>query len=204
MSVDHAGRLVFAVGHYLGTFYDHDGMPAYARIRIGDQMLCLDGGPELAVWALGNGVPDADPPTTQAAFEEASTQIVGPEAVGVAQTLADDGALVSVRPGTPEAIEFAAGHRLRPLLTAFGELDEHPGRYGIGLGGQVRVHVDAVLFDLWWRCGAAHTLWQACQQVADADDRQPADVFDHFCRHGHTLLAAGAAYLDLATPDPIE
>lgn len=111
-----------------------------------------------------------------------------------------DGGAVWVRPGTADAAEFAQRHRLRPLQTAFGELESEPGWYGIGIGGQLRGRVDATLFQMWWHCGDTASLWQACQRVADQDHGAPDAVLEHFCRNGHTLLCCGAAYLDAATP----
>jgi hypothetical protein len=199
MSVD-SGFLVFAVGHLLGPFHRGDRPPAYVRIRLGDQMLCLDDGPVLAVWGLGNGVPGSEPPTTRATFEAATAEIVGPDAADMVRTLADAGALAFVRRGTPGAVRFATEHRLRSLLTAIGGLEDASGHRAIGIGGQVRAHVDTPLFDLWWHCGAAATLWQACQRVAAEDGSEPGDVLDHFLDRGHTLLSCGAAYLDVAGP----
>ena len=206
-------ELVFPLGHYLGDFRPgEDDLPAGHEVRVGPEAVMLYGDAELAAWALAH-----EPHRSPSSFDAAARDLLGPAADRIVEALADRGVLVRVGRGTglDDPGGFADRYRLRPLLTAIGRVPDGAGSggYAIGFGAEVAVVADPLLRDLWWWAGPSADLRALCVRVAapdggdpdgrnlndrDPGGRDPAGVYERLLGGLHSLLAAGAAYLDLA------
>jgi hypothetical protein len=193
--------VVFPIGQLLGAFHPGPGEEsAYQRIRLGDATLPLYGTVEFQVWALAHGVGSGGP-TDLDSFKKIVTDRFGVEADVIADELIQAGALAVVTDDVPARMDFANAHCLRPLLSAAAPTT--PGaapadqRFAIAGMGMVVATVDIVLLDLWWLCGAAPTLWSACQRVASTNGGAPLEILDHFFASENPLITRNVAYLDL-------
>ena len=204
--------LIFPIGHYMGAFYPEVGAPVkYHRVRVGDRSVRLDTHDEVTVWALTHGVPDLAEHIdwTRNRVEELARD------GGVAKPgrLIDDflaeGILAEVTPGTADAIEFARGHRLQPLMVGMGNTAQDPSLFRIGYADRPALTIPSNLYEL-WEWGHLFDLWQACELFADVarDTRSPDPgstdpkrILTGFLSSMHLLLSHSAAYLDQVVSD---
>ncbi|TQS43825.1 hypothetical protein [Cryptosporangium phraense] len=171
--------ILLPVGHLLGSEYDEATGEATQRVRVGPDVIHLDGS-RFAVWSLAHGT---------------STDL--PDGADARDALLEDGLLASVSPASIE--EFARGHRLVPLMLGLGNLPESPDVYQIGLPGHPLLHVSAAVFDVFRWSPVEDDLWSAGLATAGRlGTMEPVALLDELLSVVHTLLAASAVCLDTA------
>ncbi|SRR6266508_762326 len=200
--------LVFPLGHYMGAFHPDVGAPLkYRKIRIGVEVEQLPGEELFGVWALAHGLPDRVgrvPWTRDSVTAVASEMGISKVDEQLDQLIAQR-LLVEVAPGTPQAAEFARGHRIQPLMMGLGNTPEDPLTFSLGfVGSPPAVKINSFLYELWQWGRVTRSLWQTAemfaqveQQLAQQDRRAtPEEIVDQMLQQVHILLAHNAAYLD--------
>jgi hypothetical protein len=201
--------LVLPLGHAMGPFHQRRGAPpAYWLVRLGWDSPLLPDRATADVWALAHGDPDQVPrtPWTRQQLCRTAREAGVEEPESVLDGLVARGLVAEVVPGTPEAAEFAATHRVQSLLLGLGELPDQRGLDGIGLLGMpplARVPLGTYEFWQWghlWptlseaAAGLAEMAAQAPEHAPEEAD--PVQVLDRVLRELHELLAVRAVYLD--------
>jgi hypothetical protein len=201
--------LVLPVGHPMGPFHPHrDAPPAYWVVRLGWDSPLLPDQATANVWALAHGLSgDGDrEPWTRRALCAAARDAGVDDPDAVLTGLVERGLAVEIAPGTAEAAEFAATHRVQSLLLGLGELPDSPGHDGIGLLGMPAVaRVPLATYEFWQWGHLWPTLAEAAAGLAEMatqfpehapEEADPSAVLDRILRELHSLLAVGAVYLD--------
>ena len=204
-----ADALVFPLGHGMGPFHSHRGAPpAYWVVRLGWDSPLLPDQATADMWSLAHGRPDrvGRSPWGRAEVCAAARQVGLADPGPVLDALIDRGLVVEVRPGTAEAAEFAATHRVQSLLLGLGELPGSPGLDGIGLLGMPALaRVPLGTYEFWQWGHLWPTLTEAAAGLAEMaaqspehapEEADPGQVLDRILRELHQLLAVGAVYLD--------
>ncbi|MER7274615.1 hypothetical protein ABT369_09180 [Dactylosporangium sp. NPDC000244] len=194
---------VFPVGHYLGTFFPAAGAPLQAhRVRVGRSVTSLYSDQEFAVWALAHGLagPADERPWTCQRLAAAAREQSGADVTRIVAELLEERVLVEAAP----ELLFARTHRFQALLSGLGTDPRRPDSFQLGLAGQPLAAVDELAFEIWQWAPRQPTIWATCELLATADgvavgrpadpDAMLAPVLDRL----HTLLSAGAGYLDVA------
>ncbi len=201
--------LVFPVGHYIGAFHPSAGAPlSYRKIRVGVDVRRLTTETEFAVWAMTHGTPGLVGPSrpwTRAAVRALAHETeLGADTDAILNSLIDNKVVAEVTPGTAEALEFARGHRVLPLLMGVGNTPTEPLSFGIGFPGLPPVvTVDSFLYEVWQWGRLGPTLWDTCELFARVDrTRTPEEVLTRILQNLHILLASNVAYLDAKLDDP--
>lgn len=215
--VPHGEPLIFPIGHFVGAFHPKLGSQEhYQNVMLGTQVLRLTD-QQLAVWLLARGVPESvgETPWTRAALEDAAGRSGVDEPAAVIRGLVSEGLLAETMPGTEHSIDFAESYRLVPLMLGLGNSPEEPWLQAIGFYDQPVLKVANEVYSLWEWAHVDNNLWAACHAYADtsrhAGETDPQETEPELILTGflgsalHALLAAGAAYLDLAWLDePVE
>ena len=205
--------LIFPIGHYVGAFYPKVGSEErYQNIMLGTQVLRLTDH-QLAVWLLARGVPErvGEVPWTRKALEDAAAQSGVEDPSSIVNALISDGLLAETIPGTEHSIDFAESYRLVPLMLGLGNSPDEPWLQAIGFFDQPVIKVANEVYSMWEWAHVDNNLWAACYAYADTSKRagetDPEETQPELILTGllssalHGLLAAGAAYLDLAWLD---
>ncbi|MFI5955614.1 hypothetical protein [Cryptosporangium sp. NPDC051539] len=178
--------ILLPVGHLLGSEYDEATGEATQRIRVGPDVVHLDG-PRFAVWSLAHGTSTVDGVLASGL----------PDADVALAALLDDGLVTVVAPDAVEA--FARRHRLVPLMLGLGNLPESPEVYQIGLPGSPLLHVSAAVFDVFRWSPVENDLWSAGMATAGRlGSVGPEELLGELLAVVHTLLASSAVCLDAA------
>jgi hypothetical protein len=200
--------LVFPLGHYVGAFHPDIGAPLkYRKIRIGVEVEQLPGEELFGVWALAHGLPDrvGRVPWTRDSVIAVAGEMGIAKAEDQLEQLIERHLLAEVTPGTPQAAEFARGHRIQPLMLGLGNSPEDPLTFSLGfVGTPPAVKVNSFLYELWQWGRVTRSLWLTAEMFAQVeqkvspDNRQssPAGILDRMLQQLHILLAHNAAYLD--------
>jgi hypothetical protein len=201
--------LVLPVGHPMGPFHPHrNAPPAYWVVRLGWDSPLLPDQATANVWALAHGLSGYGDrvPWTRRALCAAARQAGVADPDAVLTGLVERGLAVEIAPGTAEAAEFAATHRVQSLLLGLGELPDSPGFDGIGLLGMPAVaRVPLGTYEFWQWGHLWPTLAEAAAGLAEMagqspehapEEADPPAVLDRILRELHSLLAVGAVYLD--------
>jgi hypothetical protein len=208
--------LIFPIGHYLGASFRAAGADAeFHVVRVGWDVYKLRGNEQLAVWALAHGLPDAGTqdaaPWTRGAVEAAARSGGIRDVAGTMAELLGQDLLIEVRPGTPDAVDFARACRTRSMLIGLGNTLDDPLHYAIAaFESAPPVRVDAFTYELWKWGHGCDSLWHACHVMtaagdpADPDQVDPERVLSRCLRSIQVLLANGAVYLDEAREDSVE
>lgn len=207
-----AASWVFPLGHYLGPFHPGSDAPVdYYRIQVGEETVRLFSADELAAWLLAHGLPGtgAEAPWTREAMAAAAREPGGADRAaalsGTVAELLEEGVLVEAADGTPEARDFAAGHRLCPLLVGLGADPRQPDQVVLGLTGNPIVTIDQLGYEVWLWSPAQANLWEVSRSLTEVGDRLggtttlPEEMLARVLRRVHRLLAHGAGYLDVAS-----
>jgi hypothetical protein len=204
--------LIFPVGHYAGAFYQ-GAVDRYHAVLVGAETRRLSD-EQLTVWLAARGVPDdEDRRWTREAVEALVAQAGIANAPLLLDQLGELGLVVETVPGTERAIDFAEAHRVVPLLLGLGNTPDEPWRYGIGLFDRPVLAVSQDIYGLWEWAHVDPNLWAACYSHADVSKRagatdpeetDPEQILTGFLSTLHALLAASAAYLDVALPEPAD
>ncbi|ONI92868.1 hypothetical protein ALI22I_01440 [Saccharothrix sp. ALI-22-I] len=175
--------LAVPIGHDLGAFHPDAGFAAHVRqIRVGADVVELDDA-DFARWRQAH---DPDGP------------------VGGAEGLLRAGVLAEVAPG--DAVGFATGHRLLPLVLGLGNTAEQPWLYSVGLLHQPLVVMSGPLYDVWQWAHLSPDLWSACLEsvrvaseagATDPDRIDPELVLAGVLGALHRMLSAGVACVDV-------
>ncbi|MGW4499079.1 hypothetical protein ACWENR_10755 [Micromonospora sp. NPDC004336] len=198
-----ADALVFPIGQYGGSTGPPGDPATRYDIRVGDRPCSLDAG-RFLIWLSAHGTPGTRRWTARALTESLAAAGAAP-APDELDALYADGLLARVDPR--QAVSFAAGHQLTPLVLGLGEDGDEPGAYPLGLLEQPLVAVAGPLFLLWAWSAVEDDLWSACRRLADdvgtgpdvVDDpalTDPEEVLAGMLEGVHGLLSCGAAYLD--------
>jgi hypothetical protein len=204
-----AEPLVLPLGHAMGPFHQRRGTPpAYWVVRLGWDSPLLPDRAAATVWELAHGLPDrvARTPWTRGELCGAAREAGVADPEPVLGTLVELGLVAEVTPGTPEAAEFAATHRVQSLLLGLGELPDQRGLDGIGLLGMPALaRVPLGTYEFWQWGHLWPTLTEAAAGLAEMaeqspehapEEADPSQVLDRILRELHQLLAVGAVYLD--------
>jgi hypothetical protein len=108
------------------------------------------------------------------------------------------GLLDQVDPGDGAA--FARRYRMTPLLLNLGNSAADPARYELGRFDGPVMLVPRWLCTVWEWCDRSPDLWSAAAVLASAEGAEVAQLLPYLLESLHRLLAADAAYLDLAGP----
>ncbi|MGH3452635.1 MAG: hypothetical protein ACRDQW_18420 [Haloechinothrix sp.] len=209
-------RLIFPIGHYVGAFHPSVGSPErYHNVMRGTEMSELRD-EQLAVWLLARGIPEqvGEVSWTREALQRAAEQAGISNPAEVITGLAGEGLLAETVPGTAHSVDFAEAYRLVPLMLGLGNSAEEPWMQAIGFFDQPVIKVANEVYTMWEWAHVDNNLWAACHAYADTSQRAkqtdpeetvPELILTGFLSAVHGLLAAGAAYLDLAWLDePVE
>jgi hypothetical protein len=204
-----ADALVLPLGHAMGPFHAHQGEPpAYWVVRLGWDSPLLPDQATADMWSLAHGRPDraGRSPWGRAEVCAAARQVGVADPGSVLDALIERGLVVELTPGTAEAAEFAATHRVQSLLLGLGELPDSPGLDGIGLLGMPALaRVPLGTYEFWQWGHLWPTLAEAAAGLAEMaaqspehtpEEADPEQVLDRILRELHQLLAVGAVYLD--------
>ncbi|HZX03845.1 hypothetical protein [Kribbella sp.] len=185
-------RLMLPIGHLVDS----------GQVRRGADVVELSER-QYAVWALAHG----SLPAVQEQFAWRRESIVAlarhtgvADAAKLVDELRDLGLLAAIPPDGSEALEFARGHRVAPLMLGLGNTAAEPGRFAIGFLGQPVLHVDFAVYDLWQWSAMDDTLWATCQSAADVagNGLDPEKLLATFLSALHPLLLVNAAYIDVS------
>jgi hypothetical protein len=212
MATNDAGNrepLIFPIGHYVGAFYGEVGSQQHQqRVMLGADVQRLTD-EQLAVWLLARGVPEqiGDVPWTRKALEEVAGKAGVTDPDRVVSALIAEGLLAETVPGTEHSVDFAEAYRLMPLMLGLGNSPEEPWLQAIGFFEQPVLKVANEIYSMWEWANVDNNLWAACYAYADTSKRAgetdpeetvPELILTGFLGTLHALLAASAAYLDLA------
>jgi hypothetical protein len=201
--------LIFPIGHYVGAYYDELGTQRHhQRVMLGADVQRLDD-QQLAVWLLARGVPEqiGEVPWTRKALEEIAGKSGVTDPDRVVSALVAEGLLAETVPGTEHSVDFAEAYRLMPLMLGLGNTPDEPWLQAIGFFEQPVVKVANEVYSMWEWANVDNNLWAACHAYADTSKRAgetdpeetvPELILTGFLGVAHALLAAGAAYFDLA------
>jgi hypothetical protein len=193
---EHAGTQLVPVGHDLGAF--HDGVGGHChQVRVGAEIVELDV-TRHDVWTAAHGTIGADG-VAAPATEEALRSVHGDESVTelmakrlIARTTPSD--------------EFAATHRLVPLVLGLGNTVEEPWLFAAGLLYQPVVMMTGAVYDLWQWAHLSPDLRSACHEsakaatqagVTDVEQTDPDRVLTGALASLPQLVAARAACFDV-------
>lgn len=209
-------KLIFPIGHYVGAFYPTVGSPErYHNVMRGTETSELSD-EQLAVWLLARGVPEqiGQVSWTRETLERGAKQAGLAEPEAIVTGLVNQGLLAETVPGTAHSVDFAEAYRLVPLMLGLGNSADEPWLQAIGFFDQPVVKVANEVYSMWEWAHVDNNLWAACHAYADTSKRAnqtdpeetvPELILTGFLGAVHGLLAAGAAYLDLAWLDePVE
>lgn len=207
MSTPFAAALIVPVGQFIGAYYaPAPSTEHYFQVRVGPDIVRL-GDDQFAVWGLAHGAPDrpADEPwTARSVVAAARAQGIG-TAEEVLVGLLADYLLFEVTLGQRAAVEFAARHRLVPLMLGLGNSAEDPRVYSVGLPGQPLVTMSSLAYDLYQWAHLDNDLWSACEGAAatavrigieDPVATDPARLLDAFLGSVHVFLGPNSVYFD--------
>lgn len=201
-------QVIVSAGLMLGPFHTGEapgGQPQYWHLEIGgyaEQLTAL----ETIVWvtaladaekyAAGKGTRDA---LCTALRTRSDAPIADPDPV--IYDLLSRRALVEFDPAGDDIETFGTSHRLLPLGIGFGNTNEEPEQYTIGVSGQPRVAVDGETYALWANTHRYPNLWESCATFAkEAFDEglQPdtRSVLHGFAANIPALVASEVAVLD--------
>ncbi|WP_432832787.1 hypothetical protein [Dactylosporangium sp. CA-092794] len=180
--------------------------PRDARVRVGDAVRRLTQVQFLA-WSAAHGDADAGPDTagrTRPQVEHwlRDQGLSAPDRT--VQELLADRLLAEADPHGSDAVGFARGHRVNPLLWGLGNSPEEPWLFSIGLMGQEVARVGRAMFEIWAWGPVDSDLWSSCRTFAelerdDDNAEDPGHVLAGFLDGLHGLLAVQAAYLDVSS-----
>jgi hypothetical protein len=201
--------LVLPLGHAMGPFHQRRGAPpAYWVVRLGWDSPLLTDPATAEVWALAHGLPDqaGRTPWTRPELCRAAGEAGVQDPEAALDALVGRGLVAEVAPGTPEAAEFAATHRVQSLLLGLGELPDHRGLDGIGLLGMPPLaRVPLGTYEFWQWGHLWPTLTEAAAGLAEMaaqspehapEEADPVQVLDRVLHELHGLLSVRAVYLD--------
>jgi hypothetical protein len=201
-------QVIVPAGLMLGAFHDGDadtGDPLYWHLDIGgyaEQLTAL----ETIVWvtaladpekyAAGGGTRDALRTELRGRLE---APIADPDPT--IDDLLSRRALVEFDPAGDDIEEFGTRHRLLPLGIGFGNTNDAPENYAIGVSGEPRVSVDGETYTLWANSHRYPNVWESCATFAkEAFDEglQPdtKSVLHAFAANIPVLVASEVAVLD--------
>ena len=200
--------VLFPVGQYLGPVHPGAGLPVrHHQVRVGWDVLPVDDGLDLDVWALAHGHPAVVGrlPTTRAVLAAVAAEGGLAVPTAVVDRLVGRGLLVEVDVHGADGERFARTHRLLSLLTGLG--DAGPDRTGIGLLGAPPLReVSAAVFEYWAWAPLFPDLRSAADGLAEmaagtpgttAVSTDPGEVLVDLLGSLHELLCVDGAYLDV-------
>ncbi|HEX6446576.1 MAG TPA: hypothetical protein VF053_15880 [Streptosporangiales bacterium] len=201
-------QVIVPAGLMLGAFHGGDPAdeePEYWHLDIGgyaEQLTAL----ETIVWvtaladpekyAAGNGTRDA---LRTALRTRPEAPIADPDPA--IDDLLNRRVLVEFDPDGDGIEDFGTRHRLLPLGIGFGNTNDAPESYAIGVSGEPRVSVDGESYTLWANSHRYPSLWDSCATFAkEAFDEglQPdtRSVLQGFAANIPVLVASEVAVLD--------
>lgn len=201
-------QVIVPAGLMLGPFHDGDApdaQPLYWHLDVGgyaEQLTAL----ETIVWVTAMADPEkyANGSGTRDALREALRTKSEPPIADPDQTIDEllrRRALVEFDPAGDDIEAFGTSHRLLPLGIGFGNTNEEPEQYTIGVSGQPRVSVDGETYALWANTHRYPNLWESCATFAkEAFDEglQPdtKNVLQGLAANIPVLVASEVAILD--------
>lgn len=203
-------QVIVPAGLMLGPFHGGDtpdGQPLYWHLDVGgyaEQLTAL----ETIVWvtAASDAQKHADGKADRNALRSAlraRSEAPIPEPDPIIDDLLSRRALVEFDPAGDDIEDFATRHRLLPLGIGFGNTDDAPDEYRIGVTGQPRVSVNGDVYTLWANTHRYPNMWDSCAAFAKEafDDGQQPDVKSVL----HTLAANIPVLVasEIAVLDPI-
>jgi hypothetical protein len=202
-----ADALLFPVGHYLGAFHPEPGAAvAHHLVRVGFDSHQVPDGDPMDVWSACHGRggdPLLDPPWTRDAALAAAVELDVPDAARQLDELIARGLVVQVADDA-QAADFAARHRLQPLLVGLGNSPEDPyesiGVPGLPVAARVRPRVGEVWewVGLWPSLAAARQAFAGLAEEAGREVAGTAGELRFLLGAVQSLVGASAAFLDTA------
>lgn len=202
-------QVIVPAGLMLGAFYGGDAAheePEYWHLDIGgyaEQLTAL----ETIVWVTAASDPQkhAEGKATKEALSAAlRTRSEAPiaEPDPIIDDLLSRRALVEFDPAGDGLEAFGSRHRLVPLGIGFGNTQDAPDEFRIGVSGQEpRVAVNGEIYSLWANTQHYPNLWESCAAFAKeafGDGPQPdtKSVLQAFAMNIPILVATEVAVLD--------